>query len=443
MANHVHGEKDLGLDPTRTLQRKLYRAAKQNENRRFHALFDKVARRDVLRRAWIEVARKGGAPGVDAETIEAIEAVGVEEFLDQLQRELNDDRYQPQAVRRVTIPKRSGGERHLGVPAIRDRVVQAAVKLVIEPIFEADFVDCSYGFRPKRSAHQACERVRSGLRCGRRWVVDADITGFFDNLDHGLLLRMVRRRISDRRLLHLLQQWLKAGILTDRGVLHPTAGTPQGGVISPLLANIYLHWLDRVWQRRCWQLGELTRYADDLVVMCGSEERAAEALIQLQEILSRLKLTLSARKTRVVGCGGGAAGFDFLGYHFRYRQTRQHRANHFYAACWPSRLALVAARERIRELTPVSRIGRPIIVVVHDLNRFLRGWGAYFRHGNATKQFKHLDRYVFERLARFIARKHHSRNWQRGMVDLLESHTQLGLHRLAGTVRYASAHAAR
>jgi len=254
------------LDPVRVLQRKLYRAAKQSRSRRFHALFDKVCRADVLWAAWEEVARNGGAAGVDGQTIDQVHRDGVERLLAQLQGELRTGTYRPLAVRQVAIPKASGGERLLGVPAVRDRVVQAAVKIVIEPIWEADFADCSFGFRPKRSARDARERVRAGIQRERRHVVvDADIKGFFDNLDRGLLARALRQRISDRGVLALIDAWLRAGVLAEGGLLHPQAGTPQGGVISPLLANVYLHALDRVWRERYAKLGQLTRYADDRV----------------------------------------------------------------------------------------------------------------------------------------------------------------------------------
>jgi len=437
------GKTAMPSDPVRALQWKLYRAAKQSRSRRFHALYDKVCRRDVLNRAWLEVARNGGGPGVDGVTIEAIETTtGVAGFLEQLQAELVEKRYRPLPVRRVSIPKRTGGQRHLGVPAVRDRVVQAATKMVLEPLYEADFTDVSFGFRPKRNAHQARERIRSGIWQGRRWVVDADIKGFFDNLDHDRLVGMLRQRISDRRVLDLIRSWLGAGVLTGDGLLHPQVGTPQGGVISPLLANVFLHHLDEVWQQQHRRLGELTRYADDLVICCGTRDRAEAAMATLQNLLAELGLELAEAKTRMVNLHNHGEGFDFLGYHFRMAPTKRDPRRRF-AACWPSRSAVAAARDRIRELTPPSRIGRPTIVVVEDVNRFLKGWGAYFRYGNSTQQFAQLDHFVFDRIARFIARKHGSRNWRRGVADLAESRTRIGLYRLGGTIGYTSAHAPR
>jgi RNA-directed DNA polymerase len=431
------------LDKVRPLQRRLYRAAKQGRARRFHALFDKVHRRDVLERAWSEVAAHGGAAGVDGQTIDEIRHGGVGEFLARLQVELREDTYRPLAVKRVAIPKPSGGERMLGVPAVRDRVVQAAVKLVIEPVFEADFLDCSWGFRPRRSARGARERMRTHIQRERRHVVvDADIKGFFDNLDRSVLKRALRERISDRRVLALIDRWLAAGVLADGELLHPRAGTPQGGVISPLLANVYLHALDRAWQRRHRGLGQLTRYADDLVIVCWKPQQARRALQCLARLLAELGLELSREKTRIVELEVEGEGFDFLGYHFRRVPSRRVPSRR-YCACWPSRQAMAAARERVRKLTPTGRIGLPAIMVVQDLNRFLRGWAAYFRFGNSTEQFKALDRYVFWRLARFLTRKHDLRGYRRGMAELVESRTKLGLYRLTGTVRYGDAHAAR
>lgn len=426
-------------DKVRVLQRKLYRAAKQQRGRRFHALYDKIHRRDVLERAWKEVAANGGAAGVDGVTIEMVREQGVREFLSVLEDELREGVYRPLAVKRVAIPKASGSERMLGIPAVRDRVVQAATKLAIEPVFEADFLDCSWGFRPKRSARGARERLRTHIQRERRHlIVDADITGFFDNLDRSVLRRLLRGRISDRRVLALIDAWLRAGVLADGELLHPTAGTPQGGVISPCLANIYLHALDRAWQERYWRLGKLTRYADDLVIACWQPRQALRARDALARLLAELGLQLSPQKTRIVNLNVVGEGFDFLGYHFRRIPVRRD-PDRRYCACWPSRQAMVAARQRIRDLTPMERVGLPAIMVVQEINRFLKGWGAYFRHGNSTQQFKALDHFAFERVARFLSRKHGKPGRGMGVYLLMKSDTRLGLYRLAGTVRYESA----
>lgn len=428
-------------DKTRALQRTLYRAAKRSSTRRFHALYDKVYRNDVLERAWTEVRKNHGAPGPDGLTIEAVEALGVDSWLSGIAQDLREDRYHAQPVRRVVIPKPQGGERPLGVPSLRDRVVQAAVKLVIEPLFEADFLPVSFGFRPRRSALQARERVRAGIRREhRRWVVDADIQSFFDTVDHKILLRLVRRRVNDRRILRLIWEWLRAGALDGVVLRHPVAGTPQGGVLSPLLANVYLHELDRLWQVQYAAMGALTRYADDLVITTRERRQAERALRALEEILQKLRLTLGRTKTRLVNLEAGE-GFDFLGFHFQLVPSRWNRRR-LVAMIWPSRSAMAAARERIRDLTTRSQIGRPEIMVVQVVNRFLLGWGAYFRWGNSTRQFRALDQYVAECLCRFIARKHGRRDRGHGLYVLLKSRTRLGLIRLAGTVRYPSAYVA-
>jgi RNA-directed DNA polymerase len=329
-------------DKVRVFQRKLYRAAKQQPGRRFHALYDKIHRRDVLERAWKEVAAHGGAAGVDGVTIDMIREQGVEELLSVLEGELREGTYRPLAVRRVAIPKASGGERMLGIPAVRDRVVQAATKLVIEPVFEADFLECSWGFRPRRSAREARERIRTHIQREQRHViVDADIKGLFDNLDRRILGRLLRARISDRRVLALIDAWLTAGVLADGELLHPTAGTPQGGVISPCLANVYLHALDRAWQERHWRLGKLTRYADDLVIACWQPWQAQRARRALARLLAELGLKLSPEKTRIVDLTVAGEGFDFLGYHFRRLPVRRDPSR-FYCACWPSQRAMAA-----------------------------------------------------------------------------------------------------
>ena len=259
-------------EKVRQLQRKLYVCAKQSRTRRFHALYDRIHRSDVLREAWRRVRSNGGAAGIDGESIQAIEQRGAGEFLAEIQAVLLAGRYRPSPVKRRYIPKADGKQRPLGVPTVRDRVVQMAAKLVMEPIFEADFHECSYGFRPKRSATQALEAIRVAGNRGYNFVVDADIQGYFDNIQRETLMELVKERISDRRVQKLIRQWLEAGVMEDGTVRETLAGTPQGGVISPLLANIYLNKLDRIWAARCGQLGMLIRYADD----CAPRAQRAE-----------------------------------------------------------------------------------------------------------------------------------------------------------------------
>jgi len=319
--------------------------------------------------------------------------------------------------------------------------VAAAVKVVTEPIFEADFLECSFGFRPKRSAHQAMDRIRGGIRRGNRWVVDADIQSFFDEIPRGKLIEVLRERISDRRVLGLVQSWLRAGVLVGGSVLHPETGTPQGGVISPLLANIYLHQLDRAWQERYRQLGELTRYADDLVIVCRSRADAEAALRALVELLAELGLRVAEAKTRLVDVDGGE-GFDFLGYH--HRKVRSFRnPSVMFLASWPGRAAMQRARGRVREILARRQLLRPIGEVITDVNRFLRGWGGYFRRGNSMQHFHRLDLYVRRRLARFISQKHDRPRLGYGFRVMAASGNDLGLYHLVGTVGSVAAHAAR
>jgi len=275
-------------EKVRQLQRRLWVCAKQSKTRRFHALYDRIYRSDVLWEAWKRVRSNKGAAGVDEVTLRSIEEQGVTRFLEGIQADLKAGRYRPQPVKRRWIPKADGKQRPLGIPTVRDRVIQMAAKLVIEPIFEADFQPCSYGFRPKRSATQALEAIREAGNRGHNFVVDADIQGYFDGIDRSILMDLVKERISDRRVLKLIRQWLEAGVMEDGMVRETLAGTPQGGVISPLLANIYLNKLDRIWAARCSPLGVLVRYADDFVAKCRTESQAREALRRIGLVMDRL-----------------------------------------------------------------------------------------------------------------------------------------------------------
>jgi RNA-directed DNA polymerase len=336
------------IDKARQLQRALYRAAKRSATRRFHALYDKVCREDVLWRAWEMVKANRGVAGVDGQTIQAIEEGDAGIFLHQLCEELKAGSYQPQPVRRVYIPKPDGRKRSLGIPVVRDRVVQAAMKIVVEPIFEADFQPNSFGFRPKRSPHDANEMIRQTVNKGYNWVVDADIESYFDTRDQEKLMALVAKRISDRRILKLIRKFLKAGVLEEGDLRVATTGTPQGGVLSPLLANVYLNYLDKVWLESCRQVGVLVRYADDLVILCNRKTDAQEALRRLGIVMERLGLRLHPTKTRVVNLSERQEGFDFLGFH--HRKIHSWRYGRKYLQRWPGHKAMKAIREKVRTI---------------------------------------------------------------------------------------------
>jgi group II intron reverse transcriptase/maturase len=391
-------------DKSRELQRKLYLEAKRCRNRRFHALYDRIFRPDILKQAWEEVRRNGGSSGQDGVTIEDVEREGVGQFLGQIEQDLKAGTYRPSPVLRVYIPKADGRQRPLGIPTVRDRVVQQACKIVIEPIFEANFRDNSYGFRPKRSAQQAVGEVKKALITGW-WVVDADIQSYFDTIDHSMLMSLLKRRISDRRVLKLIHQWLKAGVLED-GIRNTSEiGSPQGGVISPLLANIYLHVLDMYWAERYSSLGKIIRYADDFVIICRTRQDAETALQKVKQIMTVLKLTLHPTKTRVVDMGQD--GFDFLGFHFHKKKSK--KSGKLLPYIWPSQKAMVSIRSKIHFITERMRLSNTLSEVIKFLNRVIRGWRNYFRIGNCTLKFQQLDRFVRYRLEQWLRAKIGSR----------------------------------
>ena len=432
------------VDKVRELQRKLFIAAKRNPERRFHALYDRILRGDVLQEAWRRVKSKRGAAGIDGVTLKMIEQQGVDEFLAKLRGDLRAGKYRPQPVRRRYIPKPDGRRRPLGIPTVKDRVVQMATKIVLEPIFEAGFRDCSYGFRPRRNATQALEAIRVTGGRGHYWVVDGDIQGYFDAIDHDLLMERVERRICDRRVLKLLRKWLKAGVLEEGKVRTSIAGSPQGGVISPLLANVYLDVFDRIFEATCSHLGKLVRYADDFVVLCRTRAQAEQALRRVREIMSSLKLTLHPEKSKLVELGLGKDGFEFLGCYLRI--VRSHFKGRRYLFRWPSRKAMNSVRAKVRELTDRRRCARikDICPIIAELNPILRGWGTYFRTGNASAKFQVIDRYVRMRLRRVMQRRGGQRRPAFRFADwphrrFVEEH---GLHKLLGTIRYpGGAHA--
>jgi RNA-directed DNA polymerase len=438
--NHPRGHEPE--DKVRQLQRRLCVAAKRQPERRFHALYDRIARSDVLAEAWKRVRQNKGAAGVDALTIASLEEQGVESFLEELRDVLLAGRYRPVAVLRRYIPKADGKKRPLGIPTVRDRVVQMAAKLVLEPIFEADFRPSSYGFRPRRSATDALETLRKLGAKGYNHVLDADIRDYFGSIDHEKLMKLVERRISDRRVLKLLRQWLTAGVMEDGVVTNPSRGTPQGGVISPLLSNIYLSVLDTVWEKRCAHLGVLVRYADDFVVLCKTKRDVDEAEGRVKHVLTRLGLELHPEKTRKVDLSWGKEGFDFLGCHLQKRMSgpiweREGRRVYFLQR-WPSARAMKRVRQRVKELTPRSRCHEDLRETIARLNPVLRGWGAYFKTGNAAVKFNQLDGYVYRRL-RILRLKRAGSRLKAGASDkwTRDYFTKgFGLHRLRGTVQY-------
>jgi len=396
------------------LRQKIGHKAKQEPKFRFYTLYGRILERDVLQTAWRMVRAKKGAPGVDGVSFERIEASerGEAGFLEDLLEDLRAKRYQPQAVRRVYIPKPNGQLRPLGIPTIRDRVVQAAVLLILEPIFEADFLDCSFGFRSGRSAHQALEVIGQNLREGFREVYDADLRGYFDSIPHDKLVKALEARIADRSVMKLIRMWLMAPIVEEdedgkRKCFRPRQGTPQGGVLSPLLANAFLHYFDKLFHRADgpanWANARLVRYADDFVIMARYQGKRLTSFVE-SALEGRFGLTINREKTRIVNLDTKGASLDFLGFTFRFDRDL-HGRPHRYLNIFPSKKALARERQKLREMTSSQMCFKPLTVLVGELNRHLRGWAGYFKYGYPRTAFRQINSYARTRLRCHMRRK--------------------------------------
>lgn len=410
----------------REFQRKLYAKAKAEPEFRFYSLYDKTYRADVLAEAFRKVKANGGTSGIDGETCKQIEERGLDSYLAELQCEMKEQRYTPQPVRRVYIPKANGKQRPLGIPTVRDRIVQTAFLLVLEPIFEADFNASSFGFRPEKNAHEAVREIYKYLNWGCVEVYDVDLEQYFDTVDHTKLMKLVARRVVDKHILHVIHQWLSCGYVEDGQHRQSKKGTPQGGVISPLLANIYLNPVDHAFERN--KLGaikngsiHLVRYADDMIIL--AQRRLEKGITLLEHYVHRLGLRLNQKKTRKVHMTEGTS-VDFLGFRFLYTTNR--KTHKRLVLVTPSLRSQQRCREKLRTLVHHS-IPLRLKEQVANVNRFLRGWVGYFRLGNAAATFRDINQFANKRVRRVLQRRrgHWGYGWGRVSSDYI--YGRLGL----------------
>jgi len=407
----------LGLpEPLFRLRKKLYIKAKREPGFRFYALYDRIYRQDVLAAAWTLVVRNGGAPGVDGVSIKQIQTSsgGEHAFIEEIRFSLEKKLYKPQAVRRVMIPKANGGERPLGIPTIRDRVVQTAAKLILEPIFEADFLDSSYGFRPGRSAHDALTVIKTVLEEGYTAVYDADLKGYFDTIPHDKLMACVEMRVSDRSVLRLIRLWLKAPVQeSPKYGQHPSGnvrkkqGTPQGGVISPLLANLYLHWLDKRFHAENGPArfagAHIIRYADDFIIL--AKFIGPGILTWVEEVVEQwMGLSINQEKTSIRNLINDGDSLDFLGYTFRYKRSRYNVEEH-YLSVEPGNKACSRERDSLRRLFNAHTTSVPISELVARVNRQVHGWKNYFDHFHHGMQFQRMNYFLCHRMVKHLKRR--------------------------------------
>jgi RNA-directed DNA polymerase len=390
------------------LRAKLGQKAKLEPNFRFYTLYHHICKEDVLYTAWLKVERNGGSAGIDGVSIHEIKSKGVTNFLKEIQEELKSKTYHPKPVKRVFIPKSDGKLRPLGIPTVKDRVVQAAVLLILEPIFEEDFLDCSFGFRPKRSAHQAIDSIKQSISSGKLEVYDADLKAYFDTIPHDKLKKALEMRIADRQILKLIDKWLKAPVWEPGKPMKTNdKGTPQGGIISPLLANLYMHWFDKLFHRTTgpgsWAKATLVRYADDFVIMAKYLTKRIVRWVE-DTLENRFDLIVNQEKTKIVNLKKPTAKIEFLGFQLRKVAVR-HREHQSMCLINPSEKSLKEATERVSEITNSANGFKPIQKIVKELNLFLTGWGNYFKIGHPGQSFNKLNGHILRRIYRFLQRR--------------------------------------